>query len=68
MYKVTCSFKHSLPRTFQIIEEYYITDGMFYLRNINDYAWYLPLESILEIQIEPYEADKEEQEGGADGK
>ena len=57
MYKVTCSFKHSLPRTFQIIKEYYIKDGMFYLKNIDDYAWYLPLESILEIQIEPYKAE-----------
>jgi hypothetical protein len=59
MYKVTCCFKHGFPRTFQEIEEYYVTNGMFHLRNTHDYAWYLPLESISEIQIEPYEADKE---------
>lgn len=59
MYKVTVYSKHSLPGTFQAIEEYYITNGMLYLRNTDDYAWYLPIESISEIQIIPYKEDKE---------
>lgn len=58
MYKVTCYYKHSF-RTFQAIEEYYITNGMLYLRNKDDYAWYLPLKSISEIQIYPYKEDAE---------
>lgn len=62
MYKVTCYYKHSFTRTFQAIEEYYITNGMLYLRNTDDYAWYLPLKSISEIQIIPYKEDKTEGE------
>lgn len=58
MYKVTCYYK-SFQRTFQAIEEYYITNGMLYLRNTDGYAWYLPLKSISEIQINPYKEDKE---------
>lgn len=58
MYKVTCYYKYS-PRTFQAIEEYYVTNGMLYLRNTDGYAWYLPLKSISEIQINPYKEDKE---------
>lgn len=59
MYKVICYYKHSSPRTFQAIEEYYITNGMLYLRDTDDCAWYLPIESISEIQINPYKKDKE---------
>lgn len=62
MYKVTCYYKHSFPRTFQAIEEYYITDGMLYLRNTDDYAWYLPLKFISEIQVYPYKEDGESEE------
>ena len=62
MYKVTVYSKHSLPRTFQVIEEYYITNGMLYLRDTDDYVWYLPIESISEIQIIPYKEDKENKE------
>ncbi len=61
MYKVTCYYRN-FTRTFQAIEEYYITDGMLYLRNTDDYAWYLPLKSISEIQINPYKADRAESE------
>lgn len=63
MYQVTCYYsKHSSPRTFQAIEEYYVTNGMLYLRNTDDYAWYLPLKSISEIQINPYKAESEDKE------
>lgn len=60
MYKVTCYYsKDSSSSTFQAIEEYYVTNGMLYLRNTDDYAWYLPLKSISEIQIYPYKEDAE---------
>ena len=62
MYQVTCYYKHSFPRKFQAIEEYYITNGMLYLRNTDDYAWYLPLKSISEIQINPYKEDVESED------
>lgn len=63
MYQVTCYYsKNSSSSTFQAIEEYYITNGMLYLRNKDDYAWYLPLKSILEIQINPYKAESEDKE------